>query len=147
MHEADNAMRIAHEAEADKYAPEIMAKAELDRQNASDIDGNKHGDRKMEITDAREAVERAEDARVASLRKQAAEREAATIMAKDKAQADAALSQQQAAQAQLEAQNSQLQAQQAQLQAQQAQAAKAQADAATRALSRSRSSRAMSQGS
>jgi outer membrane protein OmpA-like peptidoglycan-associated protein len=130
MYEADNAMRIAHEAEADKYAPEIMAKAQLDLQNASDIDSNKHGDRKMEITDAREAVERAEDARVASLRKQAAEREAATVMAKDKAQADAALSQQQAAQAQLEAQNSQLQAQQAQLQAQQAQAAKAQADAA-----------------
>jgi outer membrane protein OmpA-like peptidoglycan-associated protein len=130
MYEADNAMRIAHEAEADKYAPEIMAKAELDRQNASDIDGNKHGDRKMEITDAREAVERAEDARVASLRKQAAEREAATVMAKDKAQADAALSQQQAAQAQLDAQNSQMKAQQAQLQAEQAQAAKAQADAA-----------------
>ena len=110
--------------------PKSWRKAQLDLQNASDIDGNKHGDRKMEITDAREAVERAEDARIASLRKQAAEREAATVMAKDKAQADAALSQQQAAQSQLDAQNSQLQAQQAQLQAEQAQAAKAQADAA-----------------
>ncbi len=77
----------------------------------------------MEITDAREAVERAEDARIASLRKQAAEEKAATIMAKDKAQADAAQAQQQAAE-------SQMQAQQAQLQAEQAQAAKAQADAA-----------------
>ena len=130
MYEADNAMRIAREAEADKYAPEIMAKAQLDLQNASDIDSNKKGDRKMEITDAREAVERAEDARIASLRKQAAEREAATVMAKDKAQADAALSQQQAAQSQLDAQNSQMQAQQAKLEAEQAHAAKAQADAA-----------------
>jgi outer membrane protein OmpA-like peptidoglycan-associated protein len=130
MYEADNAMRIARDAEADKYAPDIMTKAQLDLQNASDIDSNRKGDRKMEITDAREAVERAEDARIASLRKQAAEREAATIMAKDKAQADAALSQQQAAQSQLDAQNSQIQAQQAKLQADQAQAAKAQADAA-----------------
>lgn len=130
MYEADNAMRIAREAEADRYAPEIMAKAQVDLQNASDIDSNKHGDRKMEITDAREAVERAEDARITSLRKQAAEREAATVMAKDKAQADAALSQQQAAESQLAAQNSQMQAQQAKLEAEQAQAAKAQADAA-----------------
>ena len=130
MYEADNAMRIARDAEADKYAPDIMTKAQLDLQNASDIDSNRKGDRKMEITDAREAVERAEDARIASLRKQAAEREAATIMAKDKAQADAALSQQQAAQSQLDAQNSQIQAQQAKLQADQAQAAKAAADAA-----------------
>jgi outer membrane protein OmpA-like peptidoglycan-associated protein len=137
MYEADNAMRIAQDAQADKYAPEIMTKAQLDLQNASDIDSNKKGDRKMEITDAREAVERAEDARIASLRKQAAEREANTIMAKDKAQADAALSQQQAAQAQqqaaesqLDAQKAQMQAQQAKLEADQAQAAKAQADAA-----------------
>jgi outer membrane protein OmpA-like peptidoglycan-associated protein len=123
LYEADNAMRIARDAKADKYAPEIMAKAGLDLQNASDIDGNKKGDRKMEITDAREAVERAEDARITSLRKQAAEAQAATVMAKDKAQADAAQSQQQAAEAQIEAQR-------AQLQAEQAQAAKAQADAA-----------------
>jgi outer membrane protein OmpA-like peptidoglycan-associated protein len=100
-----------------------MQQAELDLRNASDIDGSKHRDEKMEITDAREAVERAEDARIATLRKQAAEREAATVAAKDQAQQDAAVSQQQAAQ-------SQAQAQQAQLQAEQAQAAKAQADAA-----------------
>ncbi len=123
LYEADNAVRIAQDAGADKYAPQIMQQAQLDLQNASGMDSNKHRDEKMEITDAREAVERAEDARIASLRKQAAEEKAATIMAKDKAQADAAQAQQQAAE-------SQMQAQQAQLQAEQAQAAKAQADAA-----------------
>jgi outer membrane protein OmpA-like peptidoglycan-associated protein len=130
LYEADNALRIAQDAGADKYAPEIMKQAMLDLQNASDLDSNKHRDEKMEITEAREAVERAEDARVASLRKQAVEAAAATVVAKDLAQADAAQSQQQAAQAQLEAQQSQMQAEQAKLQAQQAQAAKAQADAA-----------------
>ena len=123
LYEADNAVRIAQDAGADKYAPQIMAQATLDEQNASALDGSKHGDRKMEITEAREAVERAEDARIISLRKQAAERAQAQVTAKEQAQADAAQSQQQAAQ-------SQVVAQQAQLDAQQAQAAKAQADAA-----------------
>jgi outer membrane protein OmpA-like peptidoglycan-associated protein len=137
LYEADNAVRIAQDSGADKYAPEIMKQAQLDLQNASSMDTDKHRDEKMEITDAREAVQRAEDARIASLRKQAAEQQAATVMAKDQAQADAAQSaqqaaqsQQQAAQAQLEAQQAQMQAQQAKLQADQAQAAKAQADAA-----------------
>jgi len=70
LYEADNAVRIAQDAGADKYASEIMRKAMLDLQNASDLDGNKHRDEKMEITDAREAVQRAEDARIATLRKQ-----------------------------------------------------------------------------
>jgi outer membrane protein OmpA-like peptidoglycan-associated protein len=130
LFEADNAVRIAQQAGADKYVPEIMQQAKLDLQNASDMDSNKHGDRKMEITDAREAVERAEDARITTLRKQAAEREQATLDAKNQAQAEAAQSQQLAAQSQMQAQQSQMEAQQAQLQAEQAKAAKAQADAA-----------------
>jgi outer membrane protein OmpA-like peptidoglycan-associated protein len=137
LYEADNALRIAEDTGADKYAPEIMKQAELDVQNASDIDGSKHRDEKMEITDAREAVERAEDARIATLRKQAAEQAANTVIAKNQAQAeaaqsqaDAAKSQADAAQSQQQAAASQLAAQQAQLQAEQAQAAKAQADAA-----------------
>jgi outer membrane protein OmpA-like peptidoglycan-associated protein len=144
LYEADNALRIARDAGADQYAQEIMKQAALDVQNASDIDGSKHRDEKMEITDAREAVQRAEDARIITLRKQAAEKTAATVAAKDAAQADAALSQAQAAQSQAQALQSQAQAvqsqqqaaesqlaaQQAKLQADQAQAAKAQADAA-----------------
>ena len=106
-----------------------MAQAKLDLQNASDMDSNKHRDEKMEITNAREAVERAEDARITTLRKQAAEREAATVAAKNEAQAQAAQSQLEAQQSQRQAQQSQMPAQKAQLEAEQAQAAKAQADA------------------
>src|ERR1035441_411259 len=104
-----------------------MAKATLDLQNASDLDGSKSGDRKMEITNAREAVERAEDARITALRKEEAERQANTVIAKNQAQADAAQSQQQAAASQLQAQQS---AQQAEQSAQQAQQAKLDAESA-----------------
>ena len=123
LYEAENAIRIARAAGADKYAPEIMSQATLDLRNATDIDGSKHRDEKMEITHAREAVQRAEDARLVALRKQAAERQAATVAAKNEAE-------HQAQQAQVQAQQAQLQAQQAALQTQQAQAAKAEADAA-----------------
>ena len=130
LYEADNAVRIAQDAGADKYAPQIMAQATLDEQNASALDGNKHGDLKMEITEARESVQRAEDARIVSLRKQAEEHAQAQVTAKEQAQADAAISQQQAAQSQADAALSQAAARQAQLDAEQAKAAKAQADAA-----------------
>jgi outer membrane protein OmpA-like peptidoglycan-associated protein len=123
LYEAYNAIRIAQATGADKYAADIMASANLDLQNAQAIDSNKHGDRKMEITNAREAVQKAEDARIVTLRKQADELARNQELAKQKAQEEAALSQQQAAQASL-------QAQQAQLEAERAQAAKAQADAA-----------------
>jgi outer membrane protein OmpA-like peptidoglycan-associated protein len=130
LYEADNAVRIAQMTGADKYAPEIMTKAMLDLRNASDIDGSKHRDEKMEITNAREAVERAEDARITTLRKMAAEQAQAQVAAKEQAQADAAQAQTQAAQSQAQAAQSQLAAQQAALEAQSALAAKAQADAA-----------------
>jgi outer membrane protein OmpA-like peptidoglycan-associated protein len=123
LYEAENAVRIARAAGADKYAPEIFSQADLDLRNATDMDRGKHRNEKMEITNAREAVERAEDARLTALRKQAAERQAATVAAKNEAE-------QQAEHSKAEAQQAQLQAQQAQLQAEQAQAAKAQADAA-----------------
>src|ERR1035437_941593 len=130
LYEADNAVRIAQEVGADKYAPEIMAKAKLNLQNASAVDAGKHPDQKMVVTYAREAVQRAEDARITTLRKQAAERDANNVMAKNQAQQVAAQSQQKAAESQLQAQKAQMDAQQAQLQAEQAQAAKSQADAA-----------------
>jgi outer membrane protein OmpA-like peptidoglycan-associated protein len=115
LYQANNAVRIAQAAGADKYAPEIMQQAMQDLKNASDIDSNKKGDRKMEITFARQAVQRAEDARIVTLRKQAAERQ------------QNALDAQRAAETQ--AQQSALQAQQSQLDADRAKAAQAQADA------------------
>jgi outer membrane protein OmpA-like peptidoglycan-associated protein len=69
----------------------------------------------MEITFARQAVQRAEDARLVTLRKQAAERQLNAENAKRAAQT--------------QAQQSQLEAQQAQLDAERSRAAQAQADA------------------
>jgi outer membrane protein OmpA-like peptidoglycan-associated protein len=122
LYQANNAIRIAQMAGADKYAPDIMKEAMQDLQNASDIDGNKKGDRRMEITFARQAVQRAEDARIVTLRKQAAERQ----LNADNARRDAEA---QAQQSQLQAQQSEMQAQKAQLEAERSQAAQAQADA------------------
>jgi outer membrane protein OmpA-like peptidoglycan-associated protein len=122
LYQANNAIRIAQMAGADKYAPDIMKEAMRDLQNASDIDSNKKGDRKMEITFARQAVQRAEDARLVTLRKQAAERQ----LNAENARRDA---EKQAQESQMQAQQSQLQAQQSQLEAERSQAAQAQADA------------------
>ncbi len=115
VYEAYNAVRIATDAGAEKYAPDIMAEAKQDLRNAADIAGNKKGNPKMAITFARQAVQRAEDARIVTLRKQAQEREMNAELARRDAQA--------------KAQQSQLEAQQAQLAAEQAKAAQAQADA------------------
>ncbi|NYF77849.1 OmpA family protein [Granulicella arctica] len=108
LYQAINAIRIAKAAGAEQYASDIMQEAAQDLRNATDIDRNKKGDRKMEITFARQAVQRAEDARISTLRKQADERQRNAELAKQQAQASA---------------------QEAQLQAEQAEAAKAKADA------------------
>lgn len=115
LYEAHNAYAYAASIGAEKYAGDIMAEAALDLKNADDADSAKHPDRKMEITDARQAVQRSEDARLVTLRKQAAEKQRNAELAANEAQ-------QQAAQ-------SALAAQQSQLAAEQATAAKAQADA------------------
>ena len=59
---------------ADKYAPEIMQKAETELNNAVAIQDGKHRDVKMEFTYARGATQNFEDARITTLRKQAEER-------------------------------------------------------------------------
>ncbi|HTU60200.1 MAG TPA: OmpA family protein, partial [Polyangiales bacterium] len=123
LFEAYNAQRIAQQVGADKYAPDIMQEVQTDIQNAQAIQDSKHRDVKMEFTDAREAVERAEDARLTTLRKQQEERERQTEEAKQQAEM-------QAQQSQLQAQQSQLAAEQAQAAADRAAAEKAQADAA-----------------
>ena len=115
MYQANNAVRIAQVAEAEKYAPEIMKEAMQDLQNASAIDHNKKGNRMLEVTFARQAVQRAEDARLVTLRRQAAERQLNSDNAKRDAEA--------------QAQQSQLQAQESALAAEHARAAQAEADA------------------
>jgi outer membrane protein OmpA-like peptidoglycan-associated protein len=108
LYEANNAIRIAQQTGAEKYASQIYREAMQDLRNATDILSGKKPDQKMGITYARQAVQRAEDARLVTLRKQAAER-----------QRDAELAQQHA----------EMQAQQSALDAERAKAAQAQADA------------------
>ena len=102
LYQAYNAVRIATNTGADKYAADIMAEANQDLKNAAAIDSNKKADRKMEITFARQAVQRAEDARIVTLRKQADEREMNAEIAKRDAQSQAQKSQMAAAQSQME---------------------------------------------
>jgi outer membrane protein OmpA-like peptidoglycan-associated protein len=123
LFEAYNAQRIAQSVGTDKYAPDIMKEVATDIQNAQDMQSSKHRDVKMEFTYARSATERAEDARIVTLRKQAEERQ-------QQAQDAKVAAQQQAQQSQLDAQKSQLQAAQSQAQADAAVAAQAQAEAA-----------------
>ncbi len=129
LYEAYNAQRIARNTGADKYAPEIMHEVANDITNAQNIQSSKHRDIKMEFTYAREAVQRAEDARLVTLRKQAEERQQQQQDAKIAAQQQAMQSQLQAAQSQAQAAQSQAQADAAAAAAAQAQAQQAQAEA------------------
>ncbi len=80
LFEARNAVRIAKNADAGKYAASTIAKADHQLQEAEDAYGRK-SDKKTVISMARDAVQTAEEARVISV-KQKAEEEA-------QAQADA----------------------------------------------------------
>lgn len=122
LYEAINAVQIADAAGASNYAADTMATAKTDLKNATDMD-NHEGNRKEEVTYAREAVQAAEDARIITIRKIKADDEAAAAKARKDAE-------QQAEQAQIEAQQQAVQRAQADAAAARAQAdaAKAQAD-------------------
>lgn len=142
LYEANNALRIAQQSGADKYAKDIYGEAMLDLKNATDILTGKKPDTKMGITYARQAVQRAEDARLVTLRRQAAERQHNAEMAQQKSQLEAQQSaleaeRARAAQAQADAERARAEAQAAQAQAQAAQAQKS-ADSATEARERLR---------
>jgi outer membrane protein OmpA-like peptidoglycan-associated protein len=102
LYEAINAVQIADAAGAEQYAPEAMANAKQDLQNAQDMDIHQK-EMKEEITYAREAVQTAEDARIITIRKIRANDEATARArieaARQKAQEDAAAAQVQAQQA------------------------------------------------
>ncbi len=91
LFEARNAVRIAHNAAADKYASSIMAKAQQQLQQAEAAYAQKQGKSAVD-TAAREATETAEEARVMAVKKKAEEDAAAAAAAREalaKAQADA----------------------------------------------------------
>lgn len=66
--QAENAVEIARLAGAEKYAPDTLAKAENSLRNAQDF-LNKSKDRKRSETNAREAAQMAEDARIITFRR------------------------------------------------------------------------------
>jgi outer membrane protein OmpA-like peptidoglycan-associated protein len=138
VNEARNALRIAKWAGAETYANDTLQKAELDLQNAEELLLHK-GNRKDLVTDAREAVQTAEDARLITIRKMEAEEQAReqqqTAAAKAQAEADAAAAAQAKAQAEeaqraTEASEAAKQAADAQARAAQQAAEQAQAQAA-----------------
>ena len=132
LYEARNAVRIAKWTGAKQYAPDSLDKAKVSLQNAEDIQARR-GNKKSAITDAREAVQTAEDARIITVKKIDAERQASELQvsvdaeAQAKAQADEA--NRQTRQAENAAAEAKLQAARDQAAADAA-AAKAQADAA-----------------
>src|SRR6516164_267200 len=67
--EAENAVKIARLAGADRYATDTFQKAVIDLQNAEDFLRRKGMDRKGSETNAREAAQMAEDARIITIRK------------------------------------------------------------------------------
>ncbi len=134
--EAENAVEIARLAGADRYAGDTFQKALLDLQNAEDFLNHGH-DRKRSETNAREAAQMAEDARIITLRKirdeELANERAAAAQREADAQAQAAQSAEQARQEQerrARAEADQQAAERAKLEAQQAAAQASQERAA-----------------
>jgi outer membrane protein OmpA-like peptidoglycan-associated protein len=117
VYEARNAVRIAKWAGADQYASDSLQKAELDLRNAEDLLASRRGDRKALITDAREAAQMAEDARLISVRKNQEEQQAAAARAESEAHT-------QAEQANARAEQARSQAEEAKQQQAQSEAAK-----------------------
>ena len=136
LYEAINAIQIAEATGAEKYTPDILAKAKQELTNAQGL-GRKKSQRKEMITYARGAVQDAEDARVSTLRKIEEEQQQQQMLAMQQAQqaaqeAQLAAKQQAAERAQADAQAAQARAQaaQAKAQAELAEARAAQAQAA-----------------
>lgn len=99
--EAQNAVEIARLAGAEQYAPDTFNKAQIGVQNAEGLlNHGKH--RKESETNAREAAQMAEDARIITLRKMHDEAQARQKAEKEQAVEQARLEQQRRAQADAE---------------------------------------------
>jgi len=87
--EAENAVEIARLAGAERYAADTFQKATTDLRNAQDFLNRKSGDRKAAETNAREAAQMAEDARIITIRKIREEQLASERAAAKQREADA----------------------------------------------------------
>lgn len=118
LFEARNALRIAHIADADKYAASILAKASQQEMHAEDLYRQKQNKATIEAA-AKEATQTAEEARVMAVKQKAEEEARAEAAAREaKARADAQAEARRRAEAEAAAQ----QAEQARMQAEQAKA-------------------------
>ena len=125
LFQARNAVRIAHLAGTEKYAPTVLRKAEQQLKQAEDYYRQKQSKSAIS-TAAREAAQTAEDARVMALKAQEEERMSAERRAAEEREAKAR------AMAELEAR----QRQEAELRRQQAETERAQAEAAKKEAER-----------
>src|SRR5260370_35036984 len=87
LFEARNAVRIAHIALADKYAPSMVAKAEQQLKGAEDVYHSGRDKKSVEAA-AKEVVETAEEARVMSVKQKAEEDAQAAVAAERRAALD-----------------------------------------------------------
>lgn len=74
LYQARNAARIGEWLQADKYATESWAKAQVELKNAEGYQSSKSGNRKSVMMTARDATQIFEDARVIALKRQEEER-------------------------------------------------------------------------
>ncbi len=134
LYEAQNAVQLAQVAGADKYAGDSFQKAAEALEQAQKYQVQKPGQKPV-ITMAREAVVRAEDARVIALRRELAEHEEqerqAALARENAAKAQADLEARQRAQAEAEARAQTARRVQADADRAAAERAKAEAEAAT----------------
>ena len=126
--EAENAVELARLAGADRYAPDTFQKAAIGLQNAEGFMSG-HGGKPVE-TNAREAAQMAEDARLITYKRMEEEQQAQQRAATAQAQADAQAAQAQQAAAEQAQREAQAQAAQAAQDAAQAAQDKAAAEAA-----------------
>jgi len=118
LFEARNAVRIAHIAEADKYAPSILSKAGQQLLHAEELYRQKQNKATVEAA-AKEATETSEEARLMAVKQKAeAEAQAAAAAREAKARADAEAE----AKRRADAEAARAQAEQARAQAEQAKA-------------------------
>ena len=118
LFESRNALRIAHIADADKYAASILAKASQQQMHAEDLYRQKQNKATIEAA-AKEATQTAEEARVMAVKQKAeVEAQAAAAAREARARADADAEGRRRAEAEVARQ----QAEQARMQAEQAKA-------------------------
>ena len=119
LYEAINAVQIAEASGAGKYAPDTLATAKQNLQNAQDLEDHKSRQKEL-ITYARAAVQTAEDARIMTIRKKRAEDEANAKQQAQNAQLAAAQSQADANEAAAERARAEARAAEAEAQAERA---------------------------